>query len=110
MKISLETLCTNLFPHKLITCLALKFHVHSNSDSPPIPVFLCYSEHLPVHRQKLDTWMLKKNVPFHHSGCTLYFIDGLCEVINTMISEIDDLCSSTSAAVSPHEKWQHVNL
>ena len=61
MKISLETLCTNLFPRKLITCPV--FHVRPTiADSPPIPAFLCYSEHL--HLQTLDIWMLKKMCRF----------------------------------------------
>lgn len=96
MKIHLKH-CTNLFPRKLITCPA--FHVHS--DSPPIPVFLFYSEYLHVHRQKLDTWMLKKMCCF--IILVVHFIiiyHVLCEVINTMISEIDDLCSSTFGLTS----------
>ena len=39
--------------------------------------------------------MLKKMCPFIILVVHFIFIDGLCEVINKMISEIDDLCSST---------------
>ena len=39
--------------------------------------------------------MLKKMCRFIILVVHFIFIDGLCEVMNTMISEMDDLCSST---------------
>ena len=72
MKISLETLCTNLFPRKLITCTA--FHVHSDFCwfTPYTGISLLFRK-LTCISPKIRHLDAEKNVPFHHSGCTLYF-------------------------------------